>query len=61
MNRKKEGIAKWRPMALEMEADYFGYKTAKKDNKNLNSSIAEKKTAATEKKPETPLYQDPAK
>lgn len=36
MNRKKEGIAKWRPMALEMEADYFGYKTAKKDKKNLN-------------------------
>lgn len=61
MNRKKEGIAKWRPMALEMEADYFGYKTAKKDKKNLNSSIAEKKTAATEKKQETPLYQDPAK
>lgn len=51
MNRKKEGIAKWRPKALEMEADFFGYKTAKKDKKNLTSAKATKSTAATEKKP----------
>lgn len=50
MNRKKDGHAKWRPTALEMEKDVFGYKTPMK-KKNLTAAKAEKKIEKKEPEP----------
>ena len=43
MNRKKDGLPKWKPTVYDMEVDVFGYKTAKKKKD---------KKEETEKKPE---------
>ena len=41
MNRKKDGIQKWRPKAIEMDVDPFGYKTPAK--KKAPAKVDEKK------------------